>query len=60
MKVTWAYRGMRKNEDDFSQKLAMDPGERRESLNLIQKFDYENFSSGDPHIGKIAQFCQKC
>ena len=56
MKVTWVDWGMRKNEDNFAQKIAMDSGERRESSNPIQKFDHKNFSPGDPHIGKIGQF----
>ena len=56
MKVTWVDWGMRKNEDNFTQKLAMDSGERRESSNPMQKFDHQNFSPGDPHIGKIGQF----
>ena len=56
MKVTWVYRGMRKNEHNFVKKVAIDSGERRVSSNPIQKIDHENFSPGDPHIGEIGQF----
>ena len=60
MKATWVYRGMRKNEDNLAYKAAMDSRERRESLNFIQKYDHQIFSPDDPHISKIAQFCQNC
>ena len=37
----------------------MDSGERRESLNLIQKNDHKNFSPGDPHIAIFGQYLPK-
>ena len=59
MKVTWAYRSMRKYEQNFVQKLAIDSGERPESLNSIHKNYYEIFIPGDPHVGEINQFLPK-
>ena len=59
MKVTWVYGGMRKYEQNFVQKLAIDSGEKRKSSNSIQRNDDKIFSPGDPHIGKIGQFSPK-